>query len=162
MANVAFNIFAPDLLTRFSKFVTFFSSSANNSQHCWMLHVATFCTPCCMLSNGSCCASLQRVKLLSQQLPTFVFFPRDHRSLDPLAQLFQRCWGHARALHKVSKVLWVVSFPQCTVGLNIVGSCCIRFHTTANTNATTPISQKCWELLRPFAGSSLYRERGLP
>ena len=22
---------------------------ANNSQHCWMLHVASVCTPCCML-----------------------------------------------------------------------------------------------------------------
>ena len=22
---------------------------ANNSQHCWMLHVSSVCTPCCML-----------------------------------------------------------------------------------------------------------------
>ena len=31
-----------------------------------------------------------------------------------------------------------VSFPRCTAGPNIVGSCCIRLHTTANTHATTP------------------------
>ena len=33
---------------------------ANNSQHCWMLHVASVCTPCCMLLRvvGSCCIPL--------------------------------------------------------------------------------------------------------
>ena len=34
--------------------------------------------------------------------------------------------------------VWVVSFPQCTTGSHIVGSCCIRSHTTANTHVTTP------------------------
>ena len=38
----------------------------------------------------------------------------------------------------VYKDLWVVSFPRCTAGPNIVGSCCIRLHTTANMHATTP------------------------
>ena len=28
--------------------------------------------------------------------------------------------------------------PRCTAGPNIVGSCCIRVHTSANTDATTP------------------------
>ena len=36
------------------------------------------------------------------------------------------------------QVLWVVSFPRCCRGANIVGICCIRLHTTANKNATTP------------------------
>ena len=58
--------------------------------------------------------------------------------LNPFTQLFQHCWGHACSLRMVYKDLWVVSFPQCTVGPNIVGSCCIRLHTTANTDATTP------------------------
>ena len=33
---------------------------ANNSQHCWMLHVVSVCTPCCMLLRvvGSCCIRL--------------------------------------------------------------------------------------------------------
>ena len=81
----------------------------------------------------------------------------------------------------VYKDLWVVSFPRCTAGPNIVGSCCIRLHTTANMHATTPnivgatmlgvvasvctplptctqqlptlLAQQCWELLRPFARS---------
>ena len=58
--------------------------------------------------------------------------------LDPFAQLFQHCWGRARSLRTVYKDLWVVSFPRCSAGPNIVGSCCIRLHTTANTHATTP------------------------
>ena len=52
--------------------------------------------------------------------------------LDPFAQLFQHCLGHAHALHMVSKVLWVESFPQCTAGTNIVASCCIRLYSTPN------------------------------
>ena len=58
--------------------------------------------------------------------------------LDPFAQLFQHYWGQARSLRMVYKDLCVVSFPRCTAGPNIVGSCCIRLHTTANTHATTP------------------------
>ena len=58
--------------------------------------------------------------------------------LDPFAQLFQHCWGHARSLRMVYKDLWVVSFPRCTGGPNIVASCCICLHTTANTHAATP------------------------
>ena len=58
--------------------------------------------------------------------------------LDPFAQLFQNCWSRARLLRMVYKDLWVVSLPRCTEGPNIVGSCCIRLHTTANTHATTP------------------------
>ena len=38
----------------------------------------------------------------------------------------------------VYKYLWVVSFPRCTAGPNIVGSCCVRLQTTANMHATTP------------------------
>ena len=30
----------------------------NNSQHCWMLHVVSVCTPCCMLLNVvACCGA---------------------------------------------------------------------------------------------------------
>jgi len=51
---------------------------------------------------------------------------------------FQHCWGHTSAEHMVYKVFWVVSFPLCPAGPNIAGSCCIRLHTTVNTDATTP------------------------
>ena len=52
---------------------------ANNSQHCWMLQVASVCTLCCMLL-GIVAQSLKPVKLLNQQLPTFLLF-RDHQSV---------------------------------------------------------------------------------
>ena len=55
--------------------------------------------------------------------------------LHPFVQLSKLC--NARALHMVSKALWVVSFPRCTAGCNIVMSCCIRLHTTANMTALT-------------------------
>ena len=61
---------------------------------------------------------------------------RSATMLDPFAQLFQHCLGHARSLRMVYKDLWVVSFPRCTAGSNIVWSCFIRLHNTANTDAT--------------------------
>ena len=90
---------------------------ANNSQHCWMLHVASVCTPYCML--------LRRVSKRSNfctALPTLLG-PRTRST-------------HGLLLDY--KVLWVVFFPWCTAGLNIVGSCCFSLHTTANTDATSP------------------------
>ena len=58
--------------------------------------------------------------------------------LDPFVQLLQHCWRRASSLRMVYKDLWAVSFPRCTAGPNIAGSCCIRLHTTANMHATTP------------------------
>ena len=55
------------------------------------------------------------------------------------AQLLQHCISHTCALPMVFKVSWIVSFPWCSAGPNIVaqhyqnwlinvGSCCIRLH----------------------------------
>ena len=111
------------------------------TQHCWMLHGTSVCTPCCMLLRDTA-QSLKPVKLLTQQLPTFLLF-RDFRSVA------QQCWirlhsssnivggRYARSLRIASIVLWFVSFLRCTAGPNIVGSCFIRLYTTANTDATT-------------------------
>ena len=97
---------------------------ANNSQHCWMLHIMLrpFAHPvaCCWMLLRAVAQSLKPVELFSQQLPTVSF--------DPFAQLFQHRWGHARSLRMVYKDVWVVSFPRCTAA-----------------------SQHCWELLHPFA-----------
>ena len=83
-----------------------------------MLHVASLCTSCWMLLRVVA-QSLKPVKLFSQQLPA---------NVGSVAM---------RSLRMVYKDLWAVSFPRCTAGPNIVGSCCIRLHTTANTYATT-------------------------
>ena len=98
-------------------------------QHCWMLHVR-------------CCAKFETGQTFQPTTPNISFVPwspkRSTTMLDPFAQLFQHCWGHARSLRMDYKDLWVVFFPRCTAGPNIVGSCCIRLHATANTHATTP------------------------
>ena len=59
---------------------------ANNSQHYWMLHVLSVCTFCCMLL-GVVAQSLKLVKLLSQQVLTFLLFC-DRWSI------VQQCWIH--------------------------------------------------------------------
>ena len=118
-----------------------------NIQHCWELFandVASVCTPCCMLLDvvACCCARFETGQTFQPTTPNISFVPWSPKPsptmLDPFAQLFQHCWGHARSLCMVYKDLWVVSFPRCTAGPNIVGSCCIRLHATANTHATTP------------------------
>ena len=97
---------------------------------------------CCWMLLRVVPQSSKPVKLFSQQLATFLLF-HDHQSVA------QQCWihlhsssnivgDHTCSLRMVYKDLWVVSFPQCTVGPNIAGSCCIRLHTTANMDATTP------------------------
>ena len=125
---------------------------ANNSQHCWMLHVASVCTPCCMLLRVV--GSLKPVKRLSQLLPTFVLF-RDRRSIA------QQCWirlhsssnivgaTHAHYARspslypshdalKVPTLLGVVAsistpLPRCTQELPML------------------LAQQCWELFCAFA-----------
>ena len=97
---------------------------------------------CCWMLLRVIGQSLKPVKLFSQQLPTFLLF-RDRRSVaqqcwNAFAQFFQHCWGHARSLRMVYKDLEAVSFPRCTAGPKIVGSCCIRLQTTANTHTTIP------------------------
>ena len=116
---------------------------ANNSQHCWILHVASVCTPCFMLLDVvvCCCAKFETGQTFQPTTPSISFVPWSPKGsatmLDPFAQFFQH-WGHARSLRMVYKDLWAVSFLRCTAGPKIVGSCCIRLQTTANTHATTP------------------------
>ena len=91
---------------------------------------------------GCCCAKFETGQTFQPTTPNISFVPwsprRSATMLDPFAKLFQHCWGRARSLRMVYKDFWVVSFPRRTAGPNIVGSCCIRLHTTANMHATTP------------------------
>ena len=106
---------------------------------CFRLHTLLHVVGCCWVLlrkvwNHSNC--------FQSTTPNISFVPwspkRSTTMLDPFAQLFQHCWGHARSLRMDYKDLWVVFFPRCTAGPKLVGSCCIRLHTTANTRATTP------------------------
>ena len=113
---------------------------ANNSQHCWMLHVASVCTPCFMLLDvvPCCCAKFETGQTFSQQLPTFLF--RDRRSVA------QQCWirlhsssnivGATHAYYAWFTDLWVLSFPHALqVSTFLAGP---NIDTTANTLASTP------------------------
>ena len=112
------------------------------TQHC-SPSTPSVCTPCCMLIDVvTCrCAKFETGQTFQPTTPNISFVSwspkRNATMLDPFAQLFQHCWGHARSLRMVYKDLWVVPFPRCTAGPNIVGSCCIRLHATANTHAAS-------------------------
>ena len=111
----------------------------NNSQHCWMLHVASVCTPCCMLLDVVV-RSLKPVKLFSQQLPTLLLF-RDRRSVA------QQCWirlhsssnnvgaTHAHDAWFTRTYGWYPSHDVLQVPslLGVVASSCLQ--TTAKTHA---------------------------
>ena len=113
---------------------------ANNFQHFWMLHVMAVCTPCCMLL-GVVEQSLQPVKPLNQQLPTFLPF-RHRRSVAQQRWIrlhfLVNCTSNIAGATHAHYVSQVVTLPHCTADPNIVGSCCTRLQTTANTDATTP------------------------
>ena len=89
-----------------------------------MLRPLAHLVVCCCMLLRAVGQSLKPVKLLSQQLPTFLLI-RDRRSV------VQQCWIRTalptlvglrtRIIHGL-KVLWVVSFARCTAGPNIVES----------------------------------------
>ena len=130
----------------------------NNSQHCWMLHFSSICTPCCMLLRVVA-RSLKPVKLFRQQLPTFLLF-RDRRSVA------QQCWIR---LHRSSNIVgathahyaWFTKtyglYPshdalQVPTMLGVVASVCTLLPTRTQ-RLPTLLAQQCWESLRPFACS---------
>ena len=126
-----------------------------------MLHVASVCTPCCMLLDvfrvvAQC---LKPVKLFSQQLATFLLF-RDRRSVA------QQCWIR---LHSSSNIVgathahyaWFTKtyglYPshgalQVPTLLGVVASV-RRPLPTRTQQLPTLLVQQCWKLLRPFARS---------
>ena len=122
---------------------------ANNSQPCWMLHVASVCNPLLHVV-GCCCQSLKPVKLFNQQLPKFLLF-RDRRSVA------QQCWICLQSSSNIvgaahAHYAWFTKtyglYPshdtlQVPTLLGVVASVC--------TPLPTLLAQQCWELLRPFA-----------
>ena len=93
---------------------------------------------------ASCCAKFETDQTFQPTTPNISFVlwspKRSATMLDPFARFFQHCRGHLRWLRMDYKDLWVLFFPRCTTGPLLVGSCCIRLHTTvtANPHATTP------------------------
>ena len=125
---------------------------ANNSQHYWMLHVASVCTACCMLLLRVVALSLKPVKLFCQQLPKFLLF-HDRRSVA------QQCWIR---LHTSSNIVgathahyaWFTKtyglYPshdalQVPTLLGVVASVCTPLPTRTQ-QLPTLLEQQGWEL----------------
>ena len=83
-------------------------SPVKRTQHCWMLPVASVCTPCCMMLYvfGTCCANFETGETFEPKTPNISFVPwfpkRSVTMSDPFAQLYKQWWGHARALYIAS------------------------------------------------------------
>ena len=128
---------------------------ASNSQHCWMSHFASVCTPCCMLLRvvGSCCAKFETDQTFrNNSQHCWQCCVRLHvRNLKPRAN-GRITVGQQLATFRMLHVSSVCT-PCCMLQL-VFGSCCPKFETgqtliylqTGRNN-----SQRCWELLRPFA-----------
>ena len=101
----------------------------NNSQHCWMFHVASVCTLCCMLlrrvwKRSNFCTALPtllgpRTRITHGLLKSYGFYP-SHDALQVLT-LF-----------------------------GVVASVCTPLPTRTQ-QLPTFLAQQVWELLRPFA-----------
>ena len=98
---------------------------------CVRLHTLLHVVACC-------CAKFETGQTFEPTTPNISFVPwstkRSPTMLDPFARFFQHRRGHARSFQD----LWVAFFPRCTARPKLVGSCCIRLHTTDNTHATIP------------------------
>ena len=106
---------------------------ANNSQHCWMLHVPSVCTPCCMLLDvvACCCAKFETGQTFQPTTPNISLF-LDRRSVA------QQCWIRSTALPTLLGPRKLIMH-----GLQRLMGCILP--------AMHCRSQHCWELLHPFA-----------
>ena len=114
-----------------------------------MLHVASVCTPCCMLFDvvACYCAKFETGQTFQQQLPTFLWF-RDRRSVA------QQCWIR---LHSSSNIVWATHAHYAwftkTCGLYPSHDALqvpTLFRVVASVCTTLPTrTQRCWELLHP-------------
>ena len=138
---LAFLIFSPPLQNfhvvlptkkMWSPVQTDATSLANNSQLCWMLHVAYVCTPCCMLLDvvACCCAKFETVQT-SSYVQTDAITPNNVESCWP-AVLHPHPFAHGFRLRANGRN----NSQHCCA--NNVGSCCVRVGSGVQTDATTP------------------------
>ena len=83
---------------------------------------------CCSVLLGVVGQSLKPSNFFSQRLPTFCS-EASCNNVGSVSTTLQTLLGPLTRITHVYKVLWVVFFPQCTAGPNIVWSCRIRFLT---------------------------------
>ena len=102
---------------------------------------------CCCMMLGAVAQSFKLVKLLSQYLPTFLLF-HDHKkhsttTLNPFVQLFPYCWRPCTCITHGLQSLTGCTLPMMHCrSQHWIWSSCIRLHTTANMDTTTPLCMK--------------------
>ena len=123
----------------------------NDPQHCWMLHVASVCTPCCMLLDVVvyCCAKFETGQTFQPTTPNILLF-RDRRSAA------QQCWIRLQSSSNIvgpthAHYAWITK----TCGLYSSHDALQVSHLMGVVASvyTTLLAQQCWELLRPLARS---------
>ena len=101
---------------------------------CVRLHILLHVVTCCCVLLGVVAQSLKPVKLLKQLLlPTFLLF-RDHRSVAQHDGSI--CTARQTLFGPRTRIMGCI-LPTMHCKGTIVGSCCIRLHTTANKGAVT-------------------------
>ena len=105
---------------------------ANNSQHCWMLHVASACTPCCMLLDvvACCYAKFETGQTFQPTTPNISFVPwsskRSATMLECVRTALSTLVGPRTLItHGLQRLRGCIS-QHCWC--YNVGSCCVRLH----------------------------------
>ena len=138
---------------------------ANSSQHCWMLHVASVCTPSYMLLDvvACCWAKFDTGQTFLPTTPNIPFVPWSPK------RLAQQCWIR---LHNFSNIVgathahyaWITKTYglysshdalQVPNLLGVVASVCTPLPTRTQ-QLPILLTQQCWQLLRPFARSPTF------
>ena len=135
------------------------SPMQTDAQHCWMLHVASICTPCCMHVVRSCRAKFETGQTFEPKTSNISFAPWSLKSSATMLDLFALLFPTLLGLR-----------THITNGLQSLMSCilpmmyCWEFlHPfTHHCQNGCNNSQYCWpnsvgELLHPFASN--FRER---
>ena len=114
-----------------------------DAQHCWMLHVASICTPCCMHVVGSCCAKFETGQTVKRN------------NVGSICTALSNIDGAAHAYHKWFTKSYEL-YPSHDALLGVSASI---YTPVPKRMQQLPIllAQQCWELLHPFASN--FRER---
>ena len=137
----------------------FCQAPCKRTQHCWMLHVASVCTPCCMLLDVvvCCCAKFETGQTFQ---PTTANISFDRRSvaqqfwirLHSSSNIVEATHAHYAWITKTYGLYYSLDAPQVPNLLGVVAFVCTPLPTRTQ-QLPTLLAQQCCELLRPFADS---------
>ena len=131
---------------------------ANNSQHCWMLHVASVCTALLHVV-ACCCTKFETGQTFQPTTPNISFVPwspkRSATMLDALhssSNIVGATHAHYAWFTKIYGLYPSHDALQVPKLFGVVTSVCTPLPTRTQ-QLPTLLTQRCWELLRPFASS---------